>query len=318
MNRSIITQTAVQPVQFLLNEVGANLAAHANATLSQGHGVNMVPGVNYLDDHGDTIGTSVVVFTIGDAVYFAPCVTTALDGQPPSTGQPAVIAAASVLGEQSNAWTTDFVTQDLANVQTLNEQVLLAHALEGYWEAHGTMVAIEKPTLDSIGHQIGTYVIQLSFNGIVYEIPCHTQIGGFTLTAPPAFQGFDQPSPKKVQSPSTPYNFVINPEVIGGTPPITYAYEYGLANSLVSSNFDGNTITPDTDTTVSFITRGNALTVNYSSTTGRMTFKKGSPGGGNYSAIFVRLTGSNAYGSTHNDVNGNPMVFNFGVQDTGS
>ena len=191
MQRNVITQSTLQPVQNAMNNVSANLAAHANASLSRAHGINLlyvVPGTVdeagndisvYRDTFGDVIGNYFVVFTINNQIYYAPGNDSVLPGQAANTGitpygsDSAVAAAAKV-----TAWITDVISGDVAILDSINDDILLAHAVQGYWEAHGGMTISTKKTFDSIGHLIGNYVVRFFFDGVEYEIPCDKRLGG--------------------------------------------------------------------------------------------------------------------------------------------
>jgi len=197
MNQTLVTQTAAQPVLAALTEVASNLAAHANASISKAHGINMLQfapnSINdgsgndisvYYDDHGDVIGTIFVTFVINDTVYYAPALVTTLPGQALSTGQGVYGASAPSAPaspgttDNSATWITDVISQETSAVNAINNSVLIPHTQDGYWEVHDSMTAIAFNTYDSIGHLIGDHVIILYWGGNTYQIPCSTRLGG--------------------------------------------------------------------------------------------------------------------------------------------
>jgi hypothetical protein len=287
MNQTLVTQTALQPVQAALNEVATNLAAHANATLSKAHGINMLQFAPnsitdsdgndisvYYDDHGDVIGTVFVTFVVNDVVYYAPANLTALAPQSPSTGVGVYGGSSSGSGSGSGSgtidsaatWITDVISQETSEVNLINTEVLIPHTQKGYWEVHGDMTAIEQTTFDSIGHIVGNFVIVLFWGGNTYQIPCTNRLGG--MLQPPWSLPF---------TPITSAYFVIGPDdnshvynftiyASGTNPGLTPWSQYGgnepLALTWYTQDQTGawNAVASG-ESTVPFSNAGNTLTV---------------------------------------------------------
>jgi hypothetical protein len=186
MQRALITQTSVENVKFVLNEAAENLAAHANASLSKAHSINLAEGfvddsgedrTQYRDDHSNVISDHQVQFTIDNTIYYAPALNTALSGNTPSGGRIDFPVTNDVLANKHAAWVTDFTAEQVDFVQSV-DNTLLAHTQQGHWEVHGGMTVVPSVTLDSKGYIVGRFLAQFSANGAVYSIPCDTRIGG--------------------------------------------------------------------------------------------------------------------------------------------
>lgn len=174
---SVITQSALNDIKLVLNDIAANLSQHINDSLSLAHGINLLPGAVYTNSNGDIIGNYVVIFYIGNTIYYAPANLTSLVGQPFTNGAIQVnVANPQAVG--GAAWVTDFTSQALAAAETTDNDILIPHTQSGHWEVHGGMSVQSKNTYDAQGHLVGRYVIRFQFNNQVYEIPCDTSLSG--------------------------------------------------------------------------------------------------------------------------------------------
>ena len=324
MDRSLTTQTAIQPVQTALNEAAANLAAHANADMSWAHGINMVhlaPGSMqdgdgtdisyYYDDHGDMLGDSQLIFTVAGKMLYAPAKDTALAVQPPNLGQapygldslPTVIPPGAGI-----SWITDVISQAVGNVNNINNIILLGHTRLGYWEVHGTMLAYSKDTYSAFGHKVGDWVVRFSYNNQLYEIPCSERLGGPLQL--PRIASIYPPSISFSTGPGShgDYGLYFGPVMVGGAKPFTFSYAY-LNNDNSWQTFASNvgSISPP-----GF--NGAGVNVFYDDGTvpslypGLFHIINGGAGGG---FMTLRCTVSNSAGSTTTLVDGKVATFTF-------
>jgi hypothetical protein len=329
MNRNLVTQTALQPVQSVLNAMASNLAAHANASLTKAHGFSLLqfaPGSVqdgngndvsvYYDDHGDVIGNAYVVFILNNESYYAPANITALAGQSPNTGK-GIYGADSPLilpVSGSTAWITDILSQDTAAAEAINAGILLPHAQKGYWEVHGPMSAYPFVTLDSLGHVVGTYVVQLVWGGSIYQIPCSNQLGGITQAV--VVSGFSPSSPLSwsASGPSTAYVRDSTPIVVSGSLPITFSYQYWNGTEWDDFNVPSS---PTNTTGLPYVQGyGGNVHCYYNAATGQINFR-GDMSIDNTASVKVWLTVTNATSSTSVDWNNNPLILEYITTDTG-
>lgn len=318
MIRALATQSELAALKDALTLVSENLNAHVNDSLSKAHGINLIDGPandgngndlsKYQDSAGDTLGTHFVRFSINGVVYYAPAKDSTLAGK---TGSGSIDTSGQTDAAKATPSATSLIT-DYATIEAQHANVvdglLLEHTGLTHQSAHGNMSVLAQTTFDTDGHIVGHYVVQMVVDGILYNIPCDTRLGGPAQS--PRIAQFT-PSSARVDSPSggggyAPYT--IFPNVLGGTKPFTYSYEYYKAGVWTA-------ITPNVGTSIPFVNSGNSVALSYSSTTGSMTFTSGEPGGDSYDVVRVRLTVTGPGGTTNVDSGNNLVTFEFQVQD---
>lgn len=189
--KTIVTQAEIAPFKDALNDLASNLNAHINHSLSKAHGLVLVSGfidsagnnlTTYQNSNGDIIGTTFVRFAIGGVLYYAPGISTALAGQSASTGSldinPDVSTELNAPGASSLI--TEYGSIEIQQAVNVNS-LLLEHTRKNHDIVHSldnVMRVIPKTTLDSGGYTIGRYVVRFVVNGVEYEIPCDTRLGG--------------------------------------------------------------------------------------------------------------------------------------------
>ncbi len=317
--KAIVTQAEIAAFKDSVNQIAGNLNAHINHSLSKAHGIDIVPGyidadlndrTTYQNSHGDIIGTYMIRFAVNGVLYYAPGVSTALAGQPASDGaldtNPDITTALGNPGSASLI--TEYGSIEVEQAQNVNDY-LLEHTRTNHDLVHsegGVMRAITKSTFDNAGFLIGRYVIRFVVDGIEYEIPCDTRIGG-----PPQPPRIDViPASIYIDNIPSPYGKTITPTILGGTKPITFSWEY-------YNNGTWTTLTIGVTTNVPFVGHpGNSiLTEFHDPSTGTLQFDSGAPGGNNFDYVRYRLTASNVAGSVTTDPQGNVLYFDFQVQD---
>lgn len=322
MQKSIVTKGSLQPVLYSLNELSSNLAAHANATLSRAHGFNILSIPNgtfdvygndiskYLDNTSQVLGDYYLVFSYADKVYYAPASTTTLDGQTSNTGLGSFQGPASSESLTNKAsYITELAEEEQAKLQSIND-ALVAHSLESYSTVHGSLVVQRRDVKDSSGVVIGTHAALITYDGIVYEIPCCDVLGGVG----PAIQVLPFSPPfKRITlrgGQSSKHNYSIQPNVTAGKKPLTYAWEWLQNGHWVN-------IPPDKEYDTLFTNPAayEPLKVIWNSVDGFMTFISGAAGKDRYDHVMFRLTVSGPTGKTNKDVFGKELTFDFQVQD---
>lgn len=191
-DQNISTQSTLNQVFFRLNDLADNLTAHANASLSDAHGINFLEPVNFTDKYGNLItayvdsdtnnvGSLVVTFSYGGIRYYSPAKLTTLPGSTPMSGLPASVLAflAATTGAATSNWVTEFTVALSTFVSNMNTGYLLPHSHRGYWEAHKDITAYSpRAWLDSAGHTVGDAAIRMAVGGVVYEIPAKLSMSG--------------------------------------------------------------------------------------------------------------------------------------------
>lgn len=192
MNNSISTQGASTDLKDALDQMAENLKAHAGASLSKAHGIQLVKGYVdssgndlrvYADSNGDIVSNSstsapnFIQFTIGGVNYYAPAQTSALAGHASAEQTIADAARATSENQGSAALITDYATLETLHASSLNAQVL-EHAGRAHAAVHQNLSAVVKTTVDGAGHTVGNYVVRLSIAGAVYDIPADLRLGG--------------------------------------------------------------------------------------------------------------------------------------------
>lgn len=204
-DRNIVTQVGLSDLKFALLEVAENLFSHINTSLSKAHGLNIINGyidsngndlTTFQDSEGNVMGNYQLLFFIGNVPYFAPANFTVLEGQPETNGS---IDTSTDDDDEftmrgGSAWVTDYTSDQVAQAQAINNDVLLPHTGQIYYSTHGSMTVTTSPTFNSLGAQVGSHLVTMRYNGIVYQVPVSDRFGGpaqmwrgFSLAADPGF-----------------------------------------------------------------------------------------------------------------------------------
>jgi hypothetical protein len=234
MDRNIVTQVGIEDLKFALAEVAENLSAHVNASLSKAHGVNIVAGyidadgndrTTYQDSNGDVIGNYFLRFAIANVIYFAPAITTTLPGQDATSG----VINTSPEGEFDNqggsGWITDYTSDQVAQANAINTDVLIPHTRQPHATTHGSMTAVLQNTFSNLGHTVGTHVVQMKIGNNVYTIPCTTRLGG-PIQAPRIGSIITNASVNIPEGEPNTCNVPVTVPFLGGTKPVAYHWQY--------------------------------------------------------------------------------------------
>lgn len=318
-----VTQSTTDAVDASLALLRAAFLAHATASLSKAHGVNVLylptpvydsSGNNvqyYFDSAGDVVGTYQLRFTVSGVTYYAPANATALAAQ--SVDISSALLTNSQIADQlsareSTALVTPFATEDAAYADAVRDAILLPHSEQGHWEAHVPITVRTRTVVDSRGNVVGRYVATLQFDGVKYDIPCDTQLGGpprrpggpllptitwtgplngnFSLNGTTIFMHVNAGA-------SWPTGFTLTYTGITGSLPMAYLWEYSV---------DQTTWTAFPNSYVSNAGTG-ALKLNIASSgnvvggTHAASFLIQSPGGDGGGYLYFRVTFTNAGGS---------------------
>ena len=184
--KSLATQSELHGLQDAVNVLAENLKAHASAPLGKAHGIQLVNGyvddagndlTTYQDSHGDIVADKFVAFCVDGILYYAPGATSTLAGQVSSV-QAIADSAGEVTGTLGGSTLiTDYTSLEILHAQNVNS-LFLEHTRLPHASAHQNMSAFLKTTLDSAGHTVGRYVVQLALGGTVYQVPCDRRLGG--------------------------------------------------------------------------------------------------------------------------------------------
>lgn len=324
---NVVTQSTVNQVNAALGELADQLDAHVRASMAKSHGFDVLqfaaPTLDaagndiqyYRDSGGSIVGQFQLRATVGNVVYYAPAATTALAGQPDSSSSLIGSAAlAAALGSTaSDAWSTEDYTEALTTIETIRDDLLLPHTRLGHWEAHAPLSVYAKATTDSGGDTVGRHVLIFQFDGVKYEIPCDTRLGGppqrprlsalmptvhfngnvsgnFSLQGTTLYMHVSSGDP-------WPSSVDITYQLSGGTHPITYLWEYSLNGttwtSFVKDTPVAGTESNDARLTLTSVNNGTVPT----SGTHTINFGITSPGGDNGSRWYIRCTFTSAGGS---------------------
>lgn len=234
MDRNIVTQVGIEDLKFALSEIAENLDAHINASLSRAHGINLITGyvdadgndlTKYYDSNGDVIGNYFLRFVVNSVMYFAPAITTTLPGQDPTTGIIDTSPEGEFDSQGGSAWVTDYTSDQVAQANAINQDVLIPHTRQPHATTHGSMTIVLQDTFSSLGHRVGTHVLQMRIGNNVYNIPCVTRIGG-TLQ-PPRIGGIPTNLSVSIGSGDpNDCNVPITVPFNGGTKPVEYHWQY--------------------------------------------------------------------------------------------
>ena len=248
--RNIVTQDGLADLKFQLQEVAENLSAHINASLSKAHGIVALEGytdadgndlTTYQDSVGDVVGNYFIRFTVDNVHYYAPAKTTALAGQEESTGSIDTGEEDDFQEVGGSAWVTIYASEQAADAEAINTDVLVPHTRVPHWDAHGGMTILNTTTFDTDGHQVGTHIVQLRVGTNVYNIPVSDRFGGplqlprINSIPPTQDSFFSAGSDNNVNIPLTL-------TVTGGTKPFEYHWQF--FNTLLGTWVD---ITPAND-----------------------------------------------------------------------
>lgn len=321
-NKTIITQAEIGRFRDILSLTAANLSAHANHSLSKAHGVEVATGyvdgygndlTTYRNSRGVIVGTKMIRLAVNGVLYYAPAVPTSLAGQPAATGIPTDNPddISTTVSPNPASLVTEYGSIEVAQAEAVNN-LLLEHTRLNHDVVHSEnqqMRVVQKSTFDATGALIGRFVAKLVIAGVEYELPCDTRLGG--PPQPPQIRIF--PASKEVGDIDPPYGITSIPIIDGGTRPITFSYQYFNNGPWANLPLGVTTYIP-------FIGKAtnSVLTTFVNSSTGEIRFDQGAPGGNSLAFVRVWATATNDAGTTSTDVNGNPLYFDFYVQDHAS
>lgn len=258
---------------------------------------------SYRNSNGDVVGTKIIRFAINGVLYYAPGKTTALEGQAASTGvldtNPDITTALSV--PQAASLQTDYGSLELQQAINTNS-LLLEHTRQNHDAVHngGRMRVVAKETLDSGGYIVGRYVIKFVVNGVEYEIPCDTRIGG----PPEPVKGSNLLSNvaakhniSYMNADDNQYATFYLTEPTAGTKPYTATYQI---NDATDGSASGSWVDL-TDTTAGFHGAfGYAGVVSYNITfAGRLSLKAGYSGDDQQLVCTVRVKYDSPFGTAY-------------------
>jgi len=190
---NLVTQSSLIEIDAALSGLGSVLSAHAGSSLATAHSVTALyfpaPVYNssgnnvqyYSDSAGDIVGQYQLRFTVNDTVYYAPAKTTALAGQTSTVTNTLLsnTAISALLSEREpTALTTAFAENSVAYTDEVRDALLIPHTRLGHWEAHAPITVRSRVIYDSRGNVVGRFAATFQFNGVKYDIPCDTDLGG--------------------------------------------------------------------------------------------------------------------------------------------
>jgi len=236
--KTIVTQGQLGDLKSATQQEISSLIFHSGDSMSSAHGLNIMNGpVNdgngndlstYQDSNGDVVGTAMLHVVILGVDYYAPVITTTLDGQSALTGVVPDINA--LLQPGSNAWVTDYATEATEDAQLALTGLLLPHTRQYYAETHSRITAQSGVTSDSAGHIVGTHVLTCYVGQQKIHIPASTRLGGpAQLPRLPAFgistqQSLDTNHGEQKRD-NEQYVYMWSRPAIGGTLPITFTWQ---------------------------------------------------------------------------------------------
>lgn len=233
-DRNIVTQVGIEDLKFALTEIAENLSAHINASLSKAHGINLVSGyvdadgndlTTYQDSNGDIIGNYFLRFVIESVIYFAPAVTTTLPGQDATTGSVNTSPEGEFENQGGSSWITDYTSDQVSQANAVNTDVLIPHTRQPHAATHGSMTVILQDTFSSLGHKVGTHVIQIKIANLVYTIPCSLRFGG-PIQAPRIGGILSNSSVNIPEGEPNTCDVPVTVPFLGGTKPVLYHWQY--------------------------------------------------------------------------------------------
>jgi hypothetical protein len=334
MLKGIATQGELATFQDILDRMTTNLWFHVNETqvgqplgssLSQAHGIDLIVGTTdadgndvseYQDNNGDRVSdasasgkANFVRFVIDGVPYYAPLQTTTDAGQAAGTGAlSSTDPSADMPG--GSALITDYATIESQAAENL-DSLLREHAQLPAQRAHLPLTVIATPTLDSAGHTVGTHLIKLQYNNIVYSIPACDRLGGPvqgvrglscpTCTFDGATHGHYGLSGCTLNmntkaGASWPGHVSLHYTFTTGTLPITYLWEYYISSwepQVVGSKIDSTGhggLTP---------LSGISGTITSLPTTLDSTWTIDPPGGDDNNTFKMRIKLTNSQGTTY-------------------
>lgn len=296
-DRNIVTQVGIEDLKFALAEIAENLDSHINASLSKAHGINLITGyvdaygndlTTYRDSNGDLVASYFIRFTIDGVVYYAPASFTTLDGQPATNGSVDTSPDTDTSPESGSSWVTDYTSDQVAQAESINNDVLVEHTRRPHWDAHGGLTVLTQDSFSNLGHKVGTHIIQMRVGGTVYNIPCSTRLGG-PVQLPRGvsilasyYDKYDHPRDVNLSVPTT---------VTGGTLPFTYQWQ-------IFSNAGWVDITPN-PVTQSVSDGSKSVNIRWTSyDSGTMVVVESNPGNGATHSFIFRVIVTSAAGST--------------------
>jgi hypothetical protein len=260
-DRNIVTQVGIEDLKFALAEIAENLDTHINASLSKAHGINILTGyidangndlTTYQDSNGDIIGNYFLRFVVANVIYFAPAIVTSLAGQPATSGVVNTSPDGEFDGQGGSAWITDYTSDQVQQAEAINQDVLIPHTRQPHESTHGSMTVVLQNTFSSLGHTIGTHVIQIKFSNSLYTIPCTTRFGG--PDQGPRISGIPTNLSVEIASgDSNDCNVPITVVFNGGTKPVAYHWQFnntGVWTDITPAA--GSVVLPGWDSGVEF------------------------------------------------------------------
>lgn len=236
-NTSLATQSELAEANFYLQELANNLGAHSNGSLSVSHGIDTFPGRNpdefgndltyFQDSGGHNIGDIHVRFTIDGISYWVPGQSSTLPGKDAALNVVTLnTLATSFTGVGMSSWMTLFATNIVPSILQINEDYLLPHTQLGHWETHKNITVESNTTYNSGGFIVGTNVVKLAIDGLIYALPATTRFGG--PSQPPRLTG-QPPSAISInigEGQGNSVNVPITFTVPNGTKPLTYQWQF--------------------------------------------------------------------------------------------
>jgi hypothetical protein len=238
-DRNIVTQVGIEDLKFALAEIAENLDAHINASLSKAHGIGLMQGfvdadgndlTTYQDSNGDVIGNYFVRFVVNNVAYYAPAIATALPGQEATTGIVDTSADGEFEEQGGSSWVTSYTSDQVAQANAINNDVLLPHTRQPHEDTHGSITAVLQTTFSSLGHTVGTHIVQMRIGGNVYNIPASNRLGG--PLQPPRIGGIPTNLSVEIgEGDPNDCDVPVTVPFLGGTKPVEYHWQYN--NSAV-------------------------------------------------------------------------------------
>lgn len=192
--KNLITKSRLNEIKTAEAGLVDNLYAHANASLSKAHGIQLwnlpKPTLDsngndisiYYDSHGDRVGYYMMRLTYNNVNYFAPLELSTLAGKTDMTGisPDTNVSGITPVIPGGTAWVTDFTAEDEQDLIVTNNSVLLPHTLLPHWETHtgGIYQIIPQVVYDSAGHRVSNYVARIIVDGVGMWLPCDPRLGG--------------------------------------------------------------------------------------------------------------------------------------------
>jgi hypothetical protein len=258
MNKHLVTQGELRNTVIGLGALADNLNEHTNSSLSKSHGWTGMKqlyqnsaGCIHSGPASAPAQQRIVRVVVGEQIYYAPAQLSAgIDGEPdvvltsdtgvisPQQADPALDL--TVGSPVASCLVTSFASQ-LNVVAGSADTALLTHAGSPPETAHGGLSAEPHIQIDSAGHVVGRYGVNLIVNGRRWRIVCDRDRRG-----PPQAARFANPIPQIIDYYTSGGSFTsvsagrwfdyapsgagqatyVAELVVQGTPPLLYQWEY--------------------------------------------------------------------------------------------